>query len=265
MTNTQAVNGLNLGYGMDPVFLQYYMSQANNTNGITNTTNTNGAQATTTVKNDNEVSFRAIPPVEEPKKGNSTAKLVVGTALTVGAALLCRKAYIKGGSGGFLERIGKGFKAMWNGMFNKADDVAKGLTAQQNKAGEWYCTVPDRVQNIKAADAARFDISTAVPRLGSEGTKAKAFKFVHDGNEFFVKDGKITKYINNKGDDLLKTFTELSDDATKAYKEQIEGIITKLQKGEQVKDVTLKQMLYTHEANGVTRTFRTDKTQQLRR
>ena len=260
MTGIQATNAANL-YGMDPMFYQYYMSQVNNQQtAATAQTATNTAQAPKNI--DSRISFEGNTSTinkETEKSSNSTAKLIIGTTMALGAAWLCRKAYIKGGSGSFTERITKGFKQMWKGITNKSSDAAKGLTAQKNKAGEWYCTIPEKQQSIKLADAAKFDIATDIPKLGTEGTKAKAFTFSFNGKDYFVKDGKIT---NNK--ELLEQLANATDDASVNLKNKLGDIIEQLQSGKNVEGVTLKKMLYTHEANGVTRTFRTDATNKAK-
>ena len=245
---TPAINAI----GMDPMFYQYYMSQYGNNLQATNQVET-ATNPTAVETKPSEITFNGLPKPEE-SKNNSTAGLIVSTALTIGAAALCKKAYTKGGSGNVVERIGKGAKLMWNQLFKKSDDAVRGLTFQESQSNNWFCRIPNKSHNVECSEASRYGISDIAPGLGKPGTKAQSFSFSHNGNIIDVDNGNVVKYVNDNGENLMnKYIAATGDDAT--YKQQINNIIAKLEKGETVNGVVLNKLVYSHDEAGTLRIF----------
>ena len=134
--------------GLDPAFLaayqapNYYQMQnvAPRDNTYVASTNPEVATNVTFTGNQN------TPANNTTKSSSSTASLIVGAVLTLGAAALCRKAYIKGNpTKGFLGRIGDGFKNFWNSGTKAFSRLSKPERfSQATVDGKQVFTVPNR-------------------------------------------------------------------------------------------------------------------------
>lgn len=249
MTGANAI-GFN-PYGYDPYFLQAFQSFNPNFQGVNSTQPPATAAPTAT----NTITAAQTVPTQaaQPKEKKSRAGLILGGVATVGAAVLLAKAHKKGGEKGITE----GLKQMWRGLTNKPEaekEIFK--IAQQN--GKWYAEIPGRRQVINPADANKLGInlSTVVPKLGDKGTELKVIEFTHNGNIFRVAgDGRVLKYNNSAGEDLLKKLSTSTDAGDIEYAKKITEIFNKLKKGENVDGVDVMQKYFTHTENGVTQKF----------
>ena len=231
----EALKTQNYGYAYNPSF-----TSARNTN-VADTTST-GSSA-------------KKQPQEVQKSGS-----VVGTALTVGATLSAA-AYIAGavkGKGWKLSEAWKGLKMLWNGSIGKYFKKQEPFKMFKNANGEWVCCVPSnkngQIIQVAGNDAAagtlqRLGISTEIAKLGEKGTSLHDVEFVHKGNKFRFRDGKLHSYTNSNGEDLLNKFNNPIEKGDIEYKKQIMEVYNKLAKGETPNEVTVNNLLYAFRDN----------------
>lgn len=189
---------------------------------------------------------------EEKKEGISTSALVVGTALTVGAALLCRKAYKAGTGNGVWEKMSSGFKGWFGTAKNAKNKLFHpkqfSLTEQNNQI---LCTIPNRTNCLTGTAAiSELGVSNAVPEISkttdgvtklAEGIKIRKGTITVGGNTFKVKNGKIF----DSPIDLQK--------ADKATRDKVHELLKKLNNGENEAGIKIEEFLHTD--NGTTRVF----------
>lgn len=204
---------------------------------------------------------------KEEKKDNSTAKLIVGTALVLGAAYLCRKAYKAGTPGkGTVDRIIDGFgqwgKNIKNWGKGVKDKVVNPEKFSVTKIGEeTVCTIPNRHNIVKGAEGAaeklgQIGATTDAPAILdsagklAEGIKIKNGTFVHDGHTFIVKKGKIVGCENMTAEAFRDFFKLPKTTENIEGKKKIEEALAKFLKGE---TGTVTQ--YSHTKDGVARLF----------
>lgn len=206
----------------------------------------------TTTDSTNVVSQQKEKEKEEKKEGISTSALVVGTALTIGAALLCRKAYKAGSGNGVWERISSGVKGWFGSAKNAKDKLLHpkqfSLTEQNNQI---LCTIPNRTNRLTGTVAINeLGVSNAVPEISktkdgltklAEGIKIRKGTITVDGKDFIVKNGKII----DSPIDLQK--------ADKATRDKVHELLKKLNNGENEAGIKIEEFLHTD--NGTTRVF----------
>ena len=184
----------------------------------------------------------------------------VGKALTVGATLSAA-AYIAGavkGKGWKPSEAWKGLKMLWNGSVGKYFAKQEPLQMFKTANGEWVCCVPSNKygqiiqvaeNNASAGILQRLGISTEIAKLGEKGTSLHDVEFVHKGNKFRFRDGKLHSYTNSNGEDLLNKFNNPTEKGDIEYKKQIMEVYNKLAKGETPNEVTVNNLLYAFRDN----------------
>lgn len=199
---------------------------------------------------------------KEEKKDNTTAKLIVGTAIALGAAYLCRKAYCAGSGTGVLEKIGNGFKQWGKNITNWGKGVKdKVITPERfsvSKIGEeTVCTIPNKRNIIKGAEklseiGATAEVPNILNEAGklAEGIKIKNGTFVHEGQTFIVKKGKIVGCEGMTAEAFRDLFKLPKTTENIEGKKKIEEALAKFLKGE---TGTVTQ--YSHTKDGVARLF----------
>ena len=250
MSNTYAIDSI--GVGANPYLLNalnypnpYYVPQIQ---APVDTTQVTTVPETTVARR------------KEEKKDNTTAKLVVGAALALGAAYLCRKAYCAGTGTGVMEKIGNGFKQWGQNITNWGKGVKdKVVTPEKfsvSKIGEeTVCTIPNRRNIIKGAEklgeiGATAEAPSVVDAAGklAEGIKIKNGTFVHEGQTFIVKKGRIVGCEGMEKEAFRDFFTHPKTTENIEGKKKIEEVLAKFLKGE---TGTVTQ--YSHTKDGVAR------------
>lgn len=224
----------------------------------------------TTAASDTTATAQAAPaaePKKEEKKDNSTAKLVVGTALVLGAAYLCKKAHGIGNGSTTMEKIvdgfgqwGKSAKNWFNGTKDKIINPEKFSVAQIGD--QTVCTVPGKKNIIKGVEGAteklgQIGATTEVPAILdsasgklAEGIKIKNGNFVHEGQTFIVKNGKIVGCEGMTAEAFKDFFTHPKTTEGIQGKTKIQETLAKFLKGE-----TGTVTKYSHTQDGVARLF----------
>ncbi len=224
---------------------------------------------TQTPVNTTAVSTAAETPVEttvarkkEEKKDGSTAKLIVGTALALGAAYMCKKAYNVGAGTGVLEKIGNGFKQWGQNITNWGKGVKDKVIAPEkfsiSKIGEeTVCTIPNRRNILRGTEKiGEIGVTAETPKILdsagklAEGIKIKNGTFVHEGQTFIVKKGNIVGCEGMSKEAFRDFFTHPKTTENIEGKKKIEEVLAKFMKGE---TGTVTQ--YSHTKDGVARLF----------
>ena len=191
-----------------------------------------------TQQDSTKIEKKTTPVYRKEEEKSYWAEGIVGTALTIGAAVLCRKAYVKGNPAkGFFERMGDGFVNMWKSGVAKVTGKLKPKQefSQTQINGKNVFTVPNRTNDIRGAVAsdelAKIGADTKAPTMlnisGDKVSLAKGIKiregeFVDaaTGLHYKFSKGKLTK-IEYKGKNILNS-TEPNEIAkVKEAKEQI--------------------------------------------
>ena len=210
--------------------------------------------------------------VQEEDKG-SRKKLVAGTILAVGAAVLCHKAYGMGAKNlEFLPRLADGFKNMWGAVKGWFSSTSKsvgeklGLSSETlqvaEKNGKKVCQIPGQVNNIRGANAieelekigASTDIKGLLNAEGklASGSQLRAYSFDFNGINVSVNKGKITK-MTQDGKDVLAKFMNPIEKADVAVKEEIGKMVSQFSKGENL-DI-LRNIKYSNAEDGISRLY----------
>lgn len=209
---------------------------------------------------------QVIPPavqIETEKKDSKlAAKLIVGTALTAGAAVLCRKAYKTGTGAGTFEKICNGFKQWGNNLTNWGKGVKdKVITPEKfsvTQIGEeTICTIPNRRNFIKNTEKLNsIGTSAEVPAfLDSAGKLANGIKikngtFIHNGQTFIVTNGRITGCEGMTKEAFQDFFTHPKTAENIDAKAKLQEVLTQFLKGE-----TGTITKYSHSKDGISRLF----------
>ena len=206
------------------------------------------------------------PTYRKEEEKSYWAEGIIGTALTIGAAVLCRKAYVKGNPAkGFFERIGDGFVNMWKSGVAKVTGKLKPTQefSQTTINGKNVFTVPNRTNNIRGAVAseelAKIGADTKAPTLlnisGDKVSLAKGIKIregefadAATGLHYKFSKGKLTK-LEYGGKNILNSTEPEHIAMVKQAKEQI----AKYMKGENLNK--LASYKFSHTENGTSRLF----------
>ena len=195
--------GLYNPYGLYNQLLSYY--DLNNMSNVSfrGAMQTNNAATTTTTTTTNVASKGTV---SADKKSKKTAKYVVGAAITLGAAALCRKAYVKGGGQGWfskdiLSKTKNGFVEMFNEIKGKFPRLTERFTIDADKK---TCQIPGQINKLKGAnmadDIARLGGSADIPNLADDGVEIlEATYQINSRSVVTFKDGKIFSFKNSKG------------------------------------------------------------------
>ncbi len=256
--------------GANPYFLGAYNSP--NMNYVPSFQGTTSPQATVTAADTATVDNSTnVPRKKEEKKDNTTAKLIVGTALTIGAACLCRKAYKAGNGTGTIEKIFDGF-GQWGQNIKNLGKKAKDKVISPEKfsvtqiGDKTVCTIPGRAQAIRGVEGATDKLAQVgatadVPALTdaagklAEGIKIKNGTFVFDGKTFIVNKGKITG-IEGMAEDAFKDLYKLPKTQENIeLKTKINEALAKFTKGELIGQQGTTITQFSHSKDGVSRLF----------
>lgn len=201
------------------------------------------------------------------KKDNSTAKLVIGTAITLGAAYLCRKAYCTGTGSGVFEKIGNGFK-QWGQNITSWGKGVKDKVIPSEKfsvsqiGDETVCTIPGKKNYIKgtttniSSQAEKLGISTELAELTSKDSNILSYTIKDAGNTITVRGGNIVGFKNSAGETIdIKKLTAPMTESDIAYSKSIKELIEKVGKRDANVLNQLENVYYTQTANGTTRRF----------
>lgn len=250
--------------GLDPAFMAAYQSPNYYQNQyVAPVDNTYVAQNVTPqptlVENKTNTSTQA-----EKKSGVSTAEVIIGTVLTLGAAALCKKAYVKGNPNkGFFKRIGDGFNKFWESGSEKLTQYIKPERFSHTTVnGQNVYTIPNRRNIIRTNGAqnhlAEIGVSADAPQIHNAGKLAKGIKIrsgectlAESGNSivYKFKNGKLTS-IKYNGEDIMKS----TDPNKLNIKKQVEEKVKRHMKGEDLDN--LNNLAYSHSENGTSRLFR---------
>ncbi|MCM1073963.1 MAG: hypothetical protein NC334_09165, partial [Bacteroides sp.] len=185
------------------------------------------------------------------------AKLIIGTALTLGAAYLCKKAYNKGAGEGIGEKIWDGMKKMCSSSKDKLNSVKDKIMSPKvfsvtEENGKTLCTIPGRTNRLTGEKAIQeLGIINEVPVISTktkdgatklaEGIKIRKGTITVDGHTFNVKNGKIINSPIN---------LEQADSATR---DRVHDLLKKLNNGETANGIKIEEFLHTDK--GTTRVF----------
>lgn len=255
-------------YAIDSIAYNPYFQMAyNSPNFYGVTQQAAAAQGVTTPQTAaTAVTEQTIPAAKkEEKKDNTTAKLIVGTALALGAAYLCKKAYNVGQGTNAVDKILNGFGQWGKNVKNWCKGVKNKVVSPEKfsvtKIGnETVCTVPGKHNIVKGAEGAaeklgQIGATTETPAILdsagklAEGIKIKNGTFVHDGKTFIVKKGKIVG-CEGMTKEAFKEHYIKSTDGINEIKKIKETSLAKFLKGE---TGTVTQ--YSHTKDGVARLF----------
>lgn len=273
MSTVDSLSISNYGLGnlyADPAWQQYWqysqqldsLSNLKNTNvagntlgALTNSTNVASASVANT-------SFKQgiIPRAVEPQSsGNGLAAAgltTLGIAAT-GAALLISRGKAQGAKG-WTKQFMAGLKSIGKSSEKVIYDKTKNVV-----------TVPGAQNKITASGAdelAKLGSNTTVPSVTvmkdgktvlADGVRVQSGTFVHNGNTITYENGNVTKYLNDKSDDIIAHYTNATEAGDIAYKATLDDIIAKLAKGEYPEGLTsLTPTQITHLQDDILRTFK---------
>jgi len=255
------------GY-LDPAFLAAYNApnyyQMQNIAPVDNTrvATTVPVEATTFKGNNTQA------PSEKKSKGSSsTAWTIIGTVATVGAAVLCRKAYLNGAPAKkIFPRIADGFRTMWKSRKKKLGQFTNPEKFSQTQInGKEVYSVPKRSNHITSNVANKLDdigIGTTSPALTTVNSEGKTVLTngikIQDGIfgdpnatsglYYRFHNGKL-KSIKYNGKDIMNS----TEPAMLDIKKQVAEQINKHMKGESLEQLT--NLRYCHLENNTVKYF----------
>ena len=264
-----------IGYN-DPYFLQAYNSpnslqmqqmQQAQVQQAQQTSSTNPFAAQNSI-------MQNITPkaTEEPKKKNNTvAWAVLGTAALVGTGWMIYRGK-KAGAEGLGKQIIAGLKSFGNKSANAKNVATGGI---QN--GKKFCTIPGKTNVMRKAG----EISGELANIGAKGSESLSLaditRTLDDGTQALaegfsvrrgtfkvgenlvtIKNGKVIKYVDKNGKDILSRYLE--PDAVSIYakkngkaKKAIDDMIASISKGQKLDQVNNLEIV--HKADGVVQKF----------
>lgn len=260
------------GYGnlfMDPAWQQYWaMSQQMNSQNyaqqLAALQQSQGATTTAGTTATSSPSFHgAVPRAEEPKKGgNGAAIALAATSIAaIGAAALISRGRAKAPE----------TKGLWNQLCAGVKSLGKSSEKVIYDETKKVVTIPGQTHKITVADDLEaLKANANVPKLTTknaagkpvrtDGVKIQAGSMVHNGNTItWDASGKVTKYTNKAGDDILSHYTNATEANDIAYKATLDDIIAKLAKGEYVEGISsVKATQISHFEDGILKIFKAD-------
>lgn len=271
MANSLAINGL---YN-DPYLMQalnspnyYQMKQAQQAG----TQATNATQSSTPTAGTNNPSFQGgATNVANAGSGSGTGVAITLTSLAaVGGTALWLLNRGKGkGAKNFLEQIKLGWQSLGKNANSKKLQVLQ-------KDGKTLVTIPKTTNKIqgsadsmkkqleaiglKDGDKAGLDILTTVKdgeKVLADGVKIRRGTYtLSNGNIVTFKNGKVVKYTDSTGKDILVQYTEPGRVAkykgvNEANKKEIDDMLAGLNKGENLDKIS--NLVVTIEQNGILR------------
>ncbi len=272
MGNAYGLTDLSLynSMGYNPYFMNAFNSPNANMlsfYGYNNAGQAQGTQQNSEVQsNTTDATTTTMAAKDDAKKeeSNSGAALaVIGTVATIGAACLCRKAYKAGTGTKTTEKILNGFKSWFNSAI---DEVGSKLAGKAEKFsitkvnGETVCTIPGKTNRIKTGDIAtqaqKLGISTEAAQLTDKESKIISYVIRDNGNEIFVRGGRIVGYKNALGESLnIKKLTAPTEAGDIAYSKTIKEIMSKVGKKDATALSQIEDVFFTQTSNGATRKF----------
>lgn len=198
----------NLGLDYSALMNPYAMYNPYLNYGITNGANPSfkGASqsAQTTTQTTTNIASKGAATTNKSSK--HTAKLILGSAITIGAAALCRKAYVKGGGQGlfskdFLSKTKNGFVEMFNELKGKFPRLTERFTVDANKN---TCQIPGQINKLQGAnmadDIVRLGGSADIPKLADEGVEIlEATYQINSRSAVTFRNGQVVSFKNSKG------------------------------------------------------------------
>lgn len=190
------------------------------------------------------------------KKSRNTAKFVIGTALTLGAAALCRKAYVKGGGQGWfskdcLSKVKNGFVEMFKDTKAKFPQLTERFTLDPNTN---TCQIPGKINKLQGANVAddirKLGGKVDIPNLADDGVEILEATFpINSRSSVTFKDGKISTFINSKGKKVAVS------EMTEAERDKVAKILNKIKNKDTATLDKLTRVSYTQTQNEVTSYF----------
>lgn len=267
MANSLAINGL---YN-DPYLMQalnspnYYQMQQAQQAG---TKATNVTQSSTATAVTNNPSFQG-KAAESTGSGTGVAVALTATAAIGGTALWLLNRGKGKGAKNFLEQIKLGWQSLGKNANSKKLQVLQ-------KDGKTLVTIPKTTNKIqgsadsmkkqleaiglKDGDKAGLDILTTVKdgeKVLADGVKIRRGTYtLSNGNIVTFKNGKVVKYTDSTGKDILVQYTEPAKKAKnkakyEANKKEIDDMLAGLSKGENLDKIS--NLVVTIEQNGILR------------
>ena len=191
---------------------------------------------------------------EKNKKG--TASLVICTALTLGAAALCRKAYVKGGGQGWFSKdmLGKmknGFVEMFNDVKNRFPKLTERFTLDANTN---TCQIPGQINKLEGAnmvdDILKLGGKVDVPNLADDGVEILGATFpINSRSSVTFVNGEITSFVNSKGKKVALS------EMTEAERDKVAKILNRIKNKDAATLDKLTRVSYTQTQNEVTSCF----------
>ncbi len=249
--------------GMNPYFMGAYNFPNANYMTTQQTTPTKAVSDTTTT----ETAPAVTPKKEEEKKDNSTAKLIVGTALVLVAAYLCKKAHGIGEGATAMEKIKDGFSQWGKKLTGKAKDLKDKVVNPEKFSitqvgDQTVCTIPGKKNVIKgattdiAAQAEKLGVSTDIAELASKESNILSYTIKDAGNTITVRGGNIVGFKNSAGEAIdIKKLTAPMTESDIAYSKTIKELMEKVGRRDTTVLSQLENVYYTQTANGTTRRF----------
>lgn len=240
--------GLYNPYGQYNQLLSYY--DLNNMSNVSfhGATQTNSATTSTNVVSKGTTST--------DKKGKGTAKFIISTAIALGAAALCKKAYVKGGGQGwfsknFLKTTKNGFVEMFKEVKGKFPRLTERFTIDADKK---TCQIPGQINKLQGAnladDITRLGGSASIPNLADDGVEIlEATYQINSRSVVTFKDGKIFNFKNSRG--KVVPISEM----TPNEQENVAKILRKIQNKDAETLNKLTKVSYSKTQNEVTSYF----------
>lgn len=255
----------------DSLLMQQYANALSNYSA--NQTSTSGSNSATnkTTTNSNNVSFsgiaRAAEPVESGSSWVAPTITIAGITATAAGFLLSRG---KGqGAKNVLEQIKLGWQSFGKNAKSEKLQVLK-------QDGRTLVTVPNATNKIqgsatsmkqeleaiglKDGEKAGLSVLTATKdgkTVLADGVRIRSGKYtLSNGNTVTFKNGKVTKYTDKNGNDILIRYTEPGKVAkykgvNEANKKEIDDMLAGLSKGEKLGEISNLEVVINQ--NGILR------------
>lgn len=222
--------------------------------GMNNSSNVSFEGAQKANKSSANISNKGLATAEN--KSNGVAAVVLSTAITLGAAALCRKAYVRGGGQGWfskdcLSKIKNGFVGLFNDAKAKFPKLSERFTI--NADGK-ICQIPGKMNKLQgvnmADDIVRLGGSADIPKLADDGVEIlEATYQINSRSSVVFKDGKISKFINSRGKAVPV------GEMTPAEQDKVAKILRKIQNKDTETLDKLSRVSYSKTQNEVTSYF----------
>lgn len=205
-------------------------------------------------------------PEEAESGSNWKAYALIGTGvLALGATCLISRGK-KAGAEGWKKQIVEGFKSLGGSGEKVIFDKTKNLVivpGQANKITASTANYADEMTRLGSSVSAPTPaiLDDAGKNVLEKGVRVQSGSFKHNNNIIEYENGKVTKYLNDKGDDILNLYTNPSHQDHHTYKATLDDIIAKLSRGEYpegIDNLTINQ--FTHLQDDILRTFKANGT-----